>query len=225
MLTFIWVKVSHPYHNSLPLSLLLRGSWATEVKPLALGHTAISGRAGITFRLCSQSSVAVSKPSACRNTLSHLRGCGLWPIRKQPWVKILGPTVRSLAPRARPLACCYHVSSGSEVFLERVQVAGFSQLARTHFDIYRSSSVIQLCSYKVSLPEDAGLGRSMRMRTEQEAWVVSNNVRGVWVPGGCGSRERTCGLGLWASPGPSPSLSGSGLSSGLVSESEASAGK
>ena len=126
--------------------------------------------------------------------LSHLQGCGLWPIRRQPWVKALGPT-----PPLPPLACCYHFSSWIRgVPWRGSRVAGFSQLARKYFDIYRTSSVIQLCFYKVSWVK---MYASVRLcgcsQSRKPEW---------WAPasGASGCPEATCGLGLWASPGPSP---------------------
>ena len=63
--------------------------------------------------------------------LSHLRGRGLWPIRRQPWVKFWAHHL----PVVTPLVV------GSEGGPKRGSCeAGVSQLARKYSDIYRTSS-------------------------------------------------------------------------------------
>lgn len=143
----------------------------------------------------------------------------LWPVRRQPWVKALGPTTPN-----PPLACCYHFSSWIRgVPWRGSRVAGFSQLARKYFDIYRTSSVIQLCSYKVSCLK---MHASVRLRgcsqsRKPEWWAAMSGASGC-------PEASWRGPAAWGSEHPQdphPSLRGSGLSSGLVSESEASEGK
>lgn len=85
------------------------------------------------------------------------------------------------SPDRRPLACSYHFSSWIRgVPWRGSRVAGFSQLARKYFDIYRSSSVIQLCSYKVScvkMHASAGICGCTQSR-KPEWWAATSGASG-----------------------------------------------